>query len=77
MSTELNKARVLELVDRVLNGHDPAVLTEFTSNPAVIGSATGLLAAFPDLAVDVEWIVGEGGMVVLFHSMSGTPEDCT
>lgn len=72
MSTERNKARVLELVDRVLTGHDLAALTEFTSNPAVIGSATGLLVAFPDLAVDVEWIVAEGDMVVLFHSMSGT-----
>ena len=72
MSTERNKARVLELVDRVLNGHDLAALTEFTSNPAVIGSATGLLGAFPDLAVDVEWIVAEGDMVVFFHSLSGT-----
>lgn len=72
MSTERNKARVLELVDRVLNGHDLAALTEFTSNPGIIGSATGLLTAFPDLAVDVEWIVAEGDMVVLFHSMSGT-----
>ncbi len=72
MSTERNKARVLELADRVLNGHDLAALTELTSNPAVIGSATGLLTAFPDLAVDVEWIVAEGDMVVFFHSMSGT-----
>ena len=72
MSTERNKARALELVDRVLNGHDPAALTEFTSNPAVIGSATGLLTAFPDLAVNVEWIVAEGDMVVFFHSMTGT-----
>ena len=72
MSTERNKARVLELVDRVLNGHDLAALAEFTSNPAVIGSATALVAAFPDAAVDVEWIVAEGDMVVLFHSMTGT-----
>ena len=72
MSAERNKARVLELLDRVLNGHDLAALAEFTSNPAIIGSATGLLAAFPDLAVEVEWIVAEGDMVVLFHSMSGT-----
>jgi predicted ester cyclase len=72
VSTERNKARALELVDRVLNGHDLAALTEFTSNPAVIGSATGLLTAFPDLAVDVEWIVAEGDMVVFFHSMTGT-----
>jgi predicted ester cyclase len=72
VSTERNKARALELVDRVLNGHDHAALTEFTSNPAVIGSATGLLTAFPDLAVNVEWVVAEGDMVVFFHSMTGT-----
>ena len=43
-----------------------------TERNAGIGSAIGLLTAFPDLAVDVEWIVAEGDMVVLFLSMSGT-----
>jgi len=72
MSTERNKARVVELVDQVLNGHDLAALTELTSNAAVVGSATGLLTAFPDLNVNAEWVVAENDMVVLFCSMTGT-----
>ena len=53
MSPEQNKARALELVERVMNGHDLAALEEFTSNPAVLGSGRGLLGAFPDLRAQV------------------------
>jgi len=49
MFADRNKARTLELIERVLNGHDLEALDEFTSNPAVVASATGLLRAFPDL----------------------------
>jgi hypothetical protein len=55
------------LIDRVTNGHDLTALEEFTSNPAVVGSARGLLQAFPDLRADVRWIVAEDDMVVVFH----------
>jgi predicted ester cyclase len=64
MAAERNKARVLELIDRVTNGHDLTALEEFTSNPAVVGSARGLLQAFPDLRADVRWIVAADDMVV-------------
>jgi predicted ester cyclase len=74
MSAERNKARVLELFERVLNGHDHAALREFTSNPAVLGSAGGLLQAFPDLRAEVQWIVAEGDMVVAFHSVRGSQQ---
>lgn len=72
MSAERNKARALELIDRLLNGHDIEVLHEYTSNPAVIASGTGLVNAFPDLEVDVQWIVAEGDMIVAFHTVRGT-----
>jgi hypothetical protein len=72
MAAERNKARVLELIDRVTNGHDLTALEEFTSNPAVVGSARGLLQAFPDLRADVRWIVAEDDMVVVFHDVRGT-----
>ncbi len=72
MSAEQNKARALELFNRVLNGHDLAALDEFTSNPAVVGSATGLIRAFPDLEADVGWIVAEGDMTVAFLHVRGT-----
>jgi hypothetical protein len=56
MSDDRNKARALALVDEVLNGHDLAALERYTSNPAVIGSATGLVRGFPDLR---KWVCGQ------------------
>jgi hypothetical protein len=39
MSADRNKARTLELIQRVMNGHDPDALHEYTSNPAVVAAA--------------------------------------
>ena len=72
MSIERNKARAVELVDEILNGHDLAALEDFTSNPVVAGSATSLVTAFPDLRAEVMWAVAEGDMVVLFLDVAGT-----
>ena len=74
VSAESNKSRVLDLIKRVMNDHELEALPEFTSNPAVIGSARGLLDAFPDLEAHVQWIVAEGDMVVAFHSVRGTQQ---
>ena len=57
-----------------MNGHDLAALEEFTSNPAVLGSARGLLGAFPDLRAQVTWVVAEDDMVVVFHHVLGTQQ---
>ena len=46
MSPERNKARVLELIERVTNGHDLAALEEFTSDPAVRPVETSFMLAF-------------------------------
>ncbi len=72
MTAEQNKARVVELIERVTNGHDQSALEEFTSNPAVLASGRGLLNAFPDLRATVRWVVAEGDMVVVFHDVRGT-----
>jgi predicted ester cyclase len=72
MSTERNKARALDLIDRVMNGHDPKALEEFTSNPAVLASGQGLMRAFPDLQAHVQWVIAEGDLVVIFHDVRGT-----
>ena len=72
MSAERNKARMLELIQRVLNGHDVGALPEYTSNPSVAGSALGLVSAFPDLVALVGWIVAEGDMVAVYLEVSGT-----
>lgn len=37
-----------------------------------MGSATGLLRAFPDLNAEVAWIVAEDDMTVAFLHVSGT-----
>ena len=72
MSDDRNKARALALVDEVLNGHDLGALERYTSNPAVIRSASGLVGGFPDLSADVKWVVADGDMVVVFLEVSGT-----
>ena len=74
MSAERNKGRVLDLIERVTNGHDLDALEAFTSNPAVLGSARGLLRAFPDLRAEVNWVVAEGDMVVVFQHVRGTQQ---
>ena len=74
MSAERNKARALELIERVTNGHDLVALEEFTSNPAVLASGGGLLRGFPDLRADVKWVVAEGDMVVVFQHVRGTQQ---
>ena len=74
MTASANKARTLDLLERVLNGHDTQVLSEFTANPSVIGSAVALLEAFPDLVAEVRWIVAEGDMVVMCHDIRGTQQ---
>jgi predicted ester cyclase len=74
MLTERNKARALELIDRVVNGHDVAALSEFTSNPAVMGSGASLVGAFPDVEAVVRWVVADGDMVVVFHDIRGTQQ---
>ena len=72
MPAERNKARMLEMIERVLNGHDVEALPEYTSNPSVVGAASGLVSALPDLVADVGWIVAQGGMVATYLEVSGT-----
>jgi predicted ester cyclase len=74
MSADRNKARTLELIERMMNGHDLDAVHEFTSNPAVVASGQGLLRAFPDLEVNVRWIVADGDMTVVFHDVRGTQQ---
>jgi predicted ester cyclase len=65
---------VLDLIERVTNGHDLEALEEFTSDPAVLAFGRGLLRAFPDLRAEVKWVVAEGHMVVVFHHVRGTQQ---
>ena len=74
VTTDRNKERVHELIDRVLNGHDLAALDEFTSNPAVQGSGAALVRGFPDLRAEIRWMVADADMVVVFFDASGTQQ---
>ncbi len=72
VSSDRNKARVLEMVERVMNGHDVGALPEFASDPSVIGSGTALVNAFPDLEATVRWIVAEDDIVSMYVDIEGT-----
>jgi predicted ester cyclase len=74
MSVERNKARALELIDRLMNRHEIGAFAEFTSNPAVVGSGSALVRAFPDLKSEVRWVIAEGDIVVAFHDVRGTQQ---
>jgi predicted ester cyclase len=72
MSVERNRARMLDLIERVMNAHDVDALSEYTSNPSVAGSARGLVAAFPDLVADVGWMAAQGDIVCAYLEIRGT-----
>lgn len=48
-SAERNRACALELIDRLVKGHDLDALDEYTPNSAVLASGAGFVRAFPDL----------------------------
>ena len=72
MTPDERRARVLDLIDSVINAHDADAIDRFTTNPAIAGTVRGLLDAFPDLRFDVVWSVAEGDRVVVFANMTGT-----
>lgn len=72
MSAERNSERILEMIDRVMNGHDTQAMEEHTTTASIIGSALGLVNAFPDLVAQVRWIRAERDMVAAYLEVSGT-----
>jgi predicted ester cyclase len=72
MSSQHNKARVLDMIERVMNGHDIDALDDFTSSEYVFAGGSGFVETFPDLRADVRWIVAEDDMVVVFLDVDGT-----
>lgn len=69
---ERNKRIVRDLIDRCINGHDPSVVHGFTTNPRVIEFQTRVLESFPDLRVEVQWMVAEDNKVVSWQTMQGS-----
>ena len=72
MTSEERRARVLQLLDEVVNAHDVDAIPRFTTEPKIDGTLRSLLGAFSDLRFDVQWTVAEGRRVVAFLDMSGT-----
>ena len=74
MTPDERRAKVLDLIEGVVNAHDPDGIDRFTKEPAIAGEVRGLLHTFPDLHFDVVWSVADGDRVVLFVEMTGTHE---
>ena len=74
MTADERRKRVLELIETVINSHDPDAIVRFTAEPGIEGTVRSLLGAFPDLHFDVVWTVAEGDRVVAFVEMTGTHE---
>jgi predicted ester cyclase len=72
MTTDDNRARVLELFEVVINQRDTDSISRFTVNPQIVGTLRALLGAFSDLRFEVQWIVAEGARVVAFVDITGT-----
>lgn len=56
----------------VLNEHQLDRLDEFTTSDRLKAAATGLVDAFPDLRVDIVFMIGEGSLVACHASGAGT-----
>ncbi len=74
MTADERRKRVVDLIDHVINAHDPDAIGRFTSHPGIEGTVRSLIAAFPDLHFDIVWTVAEGDRVVAFVDMTGTHE---
>jgi predicted ester cyclase len=74
MTVDEDRARVLELFDRVVNAHDPEAIHRFTGDADIEGTFRSLLEAFPDLHFEVGWTAAEGDRVVASVEMRGTHE---
>jgi predicted ester cyclase len=72
MTSDENRARVLELFEVVINGRDADAIPRFTVNPHIDGTLRSLLGAFSDLRFEVRWTVSEGSRVVAVLDMTGT-----
>jgi predicted ester cyclase len=74
MTADERRQRVLDLIDNVINAHDPDGIKNFTSDPGIEGTVRSLVGAFPDLHHEVIWTAAEGDRVVAFVEMTGTHE---
>ena len=66
------KSLLRDYTEVVLNQHELARLDEFTTADQLKKAATGLVSAFPDLHVDLEFVICEGDVVGCHARGSGT-----
>jgi pimeloyl-ACP methyl ester carboxylesterase/predicted ester cyclase len=71
-SLAANRAVLVGVVGRCLNGHNLDALSLYTDNPRVAASLTSAATGFPDARCRVEWVIAEGDMVSAWLAMEGT-----
>lgn len=77
MSSSTNKALVKSYVEEVFNNHDISATEKYLAANEKFkkfreSSLTPFLAAFPDIHADIEHIVEEDSLVVVFLSFTAT-----
>lgn len=69
---ESNRALVMGIHGRCMNGHDLSALALYTDNPRLVESITRTATGFPDATFQVEWLLAEGDMVAGWTWLQGT-----
>lgn len=72
MSDSPAAQRLREIVEVCINGHDPDAIDRYTANPHVRGSIHSIVGGFPDVHVDIQWMMGDGSKAAYFGSLRGT-----
>jgi predicted ester cyclase len=72
MGVEENKLLVQQYIDTIFNERDVSRIAEFTTNEELQAGPPTLVAAFPDIQMKTEYLVGEGETVAIRMSATGT-----
>jgi predicted ester cyclase len=70
--SEANKAVVRRFVEEMFMQHDASNIDELVSNESLKQIAPGTVAAFPDMEMTIDELIGEGEIVAVRVSASAT-----
>ncbi len=70
--SEANKAVVRRFVEEMFIDHDSSSIDELVSNDSLKQIAPATVAAFPDMEMTIEDLIGEGDMVAVRVSANAT-----
>jgi steroid delta-isomerase-like uncharacterized protein len=75
MSLSINKALVKSFVEEVFNEHDISAIEKYSARQGNSGFKeflTAFFTAFPDIHTNIEHIIAENDLVVVFLNFTGT-----